>query len=114
MDKLGRVIRNSIRPEDIKPKYRVDGRPTAGACYVASEAYYHLSGGADSGLHPFQMEHEGVSHWWLQDADGAIVDLTSDQFDTPVPYALGKLKAFLTKQPSKRAQGLMDRLDAGA
>jgi hypothetical protein len=114
LDDLGKLIRKSIRPEDIKPEYRVEGKPTAGACYVASEAYYHLMGGSESGLHPVQMEHEGSSHWWLEDDDRNVTDLTHDQFGTLVPYSEGKRKGFLTKQPSKRAQGIMDRLDSGS
>lgn len=106
---VGRV-RDAIRPEDIKPPFRRLDRPMAGACYVASEAIYHLSGGADSGLKPMRIKHEGVSHWWLVDADDTVVDATADQFDTAVPYADGVGSGFLTKQPSKRAQVLIERM----
>lgn len=104
-------VRAAIRPGDIKPLYRRENRPTAGACYVASEAIYHLAGGREAGLVPMRVKHEGVSHWWLRDADGNVIDPTADQFDEPVPYTEGKAGGFLTKEPSKRALALMGRIN---
>lgn len=104
-------VRKVIRPEDSKPQYRREGRPTAGACYIAAEAVYHLAGGVESGLKPMRGKHEGVSHWWLVDPDGNVIDPTADQFDTPVPYEHGTGSGFLTKHPSRRAQALIGRID---
>jgi hypothetical protein len=75
---------------------------------VASEAFYHLVGGKKAGYKPMTITHEGVVHWYLL-GPGGVVDLTAGQFDTPVPYEHGRGRGFLTKQPSKRAQKLMER-----
>ena len=40
-----------------------------GFAYVAAEAYFHLAGGYDAGLHPMQLKHRGKSHWWLLDGE---------------------------------------------
>lgn len=79
----------------------------AGHCYVASEAVYHLLGGAAVGLKPVNLKHEGSPHWYLVTASGDVIDPTESQFACPVPHGLGRGKGFLTKQPSKRAQTLM-------
>ena len=76
-------------------------------CYIASEAYYHLSGGKSAGLKPVQGYHEGVSHWWIED-NGEIVDITSSQFSTKVDYTKGRGRGFLTKKPSKRTKELIN------
>ena len=83
----------------------------AGHCYVASEALYHLMG--RDGLTPQNIRHEGASHWYLLADDGTILDPTADQFSTPVPYEAGRGKGFLTKQPSKRAQEVIRRVENG-
>jgi hypothetical protein len=88
--------------------------PLAGHCYVASESYWHLAGGAASGLTPQVIRHEGASHWYLRGADGQIIDLTAGQFQTPVPYAQGRGCGFLTRQPSKRAALVIARVMGAA
>ena len=40
---------------------------------------------------------------------GKVLDPTAGQFATPVPYAQGKGKGFLTAQPSARARVVMGR-----
>jgi hypothetical protein len=106
------------REKLLKPEYRDSLRPYAGHCYAASEAYYHLLGGATSGLMPCRVKLNkavrgipaGTRHWWLVDAAGARIDLTGEQFATPFPYELGVNGGFLTRQPSVRAQKLIDRV----
>jgi hypothetical protein len=77
---------------------------------VASEAFYHLVGGKAAGYKPMTVKHEGTTHWYLLGPDG-VVDLTAEQFDTPVPYDQGRGRGFLTRKPSKRAQILMERAE---
>jgi hypothetical protein len=88
------------------------GKGHTGHCYVASEAYYHIMG-YQYGFRPHQMKVDGVSHWWLQDGDGEIIDITEDQFvGVKVNYWSddARCRGFLTKGPSKRAQILIDRV----
>jgi hypothetical protein len=106
---LAERIRLSLTDELRRPQYRGDPNPVRGHCYVASEAAYHLVGGKASGYVPCQIWHEGDSHWFLRGPDD-IIDPTSDQFVTPVPYHSGIGKGFLTRQPSRRAQIVMSRV----
>jgi hypothetical protein len=109
VDRLGRAIRASLTPDLLKPEYRHLTRPYAGHCYVATEAYYHMSGGASSGLKPRVLRHEGSTHWCLARPDGELVDLTAEQFETPVPYQTGKHCPFQASTPSARARELIRR-----
>lgn len=94
-----------------KPKYRESPNPMTGHCYVASEALYHLLGGRESGWVPHSIKHEGDQHWYLKNkTNGVIIDPTASRFRTPVPYHHGRGKGFLTKEPSKRAQQLINRI----
>lgn len=98
--------------EDLRKKaYRDHPNPVAGHCYVASEVLYHQLGGKAAGWTPQTVRHEGGPHWYLKHQDGTVIDPTCDQFVTPVPYEEGRGCGFLTKQPSKRAQELMARID---
>lgn len=84
-----------------------------GQCYVASEALYYMAGGKTAGLipkqasiwHPFpgqRPDEEGtvevyrISHWWIEDRDGNIYDLTAEQFDFDFPYTKGVGRGFQT------------------
>lgn len=108
---LGGRIRAALSDDLRSSRYRGIACSTAGHCYVASEAAYHALGGPASGFTPQFVRHEGEPHWYLKhDATGLIVDLTADQFATPVPYAQGRGKGFLTKEPSKRARVILERI----
>jgi hypothetical protein len=105
-------VRTNLTEDLRNKKFRNHSCPTAGHCYVASEALYHLLGGKDAGYTPMQIVHEGSSHWFLKHSSGKVIDPTSDQFKTPVPYEQAKGRGFLTKQPSKRAQTLIERVNS--
>lgn len=102
-------VREALTPELLAPKYR--DNPKA-HCYVASEALYHLLGGKAAGLTPQQIQHEGASHWFLRTASGDVLDPTSDQFETPVPYDQAVGRGFLTSQPSARARIVIEKVTA--
>ena len=85
-----------------------NSHPLAGLCYVLSEAFYHMH--PQFKLKPMVARHRGQTHWWLESPDGKIIDITKEQFDRPFPYHLGHGCGFLTKQPSKRAQAIIDLL----
>jgi hypothetical protein len=109
VDRLVERVRAALTDELRKPKYRGKTPASAGHCYVASEALYHLLGGSEAGWKPISVRHEGEPHWYLQnERTGCRVDATEDQFCTAVPAGRGK--GFLTKHPSKRAQILMARV----
>jgi len=105
-DKVLAALSDELR----KRKYQGNPNRITGHCYVASEALYHLLGGNRQGYAPHFVRHEGEPHWYLEAPGGKRIDLTASQFTTPVPYDLGRGKGFLTRQPSKRAQIVIDRV----
>ena len=112
--KASSAVRRSLSPDLLKPEYRrcheaAACHRTAGHCYAASEAFYHLVGGKRAGYKPMQVQHEGVSHWFVVGPRGAVWDLTAEQFDEEPPYDEAEARGFLTKGPSRRARQLMRR-----
>lgn len=115
--RLIRAIRRNLTPDllDRKHAWMAELGPTAGHCYVATEALYYLLGGRESGCTPHNAKVDGVQHWWLVDAEGNAWDATIDQFGVPDDrlYELlshGRGRGFLTKRPSKRALILLHRV----
>ena len=56
------------------------------------------------------MKVRGDTHWFLQHNSGLIVDPTAAQFKHQPNYSRARGRGFLTAQPSKRAQVLMQKL----
>jgi hypothetical protein len=83
---------------------------TFGHCYVASKVAYHLLGGKEEGWTPHYIRHVGRPHWYLKHKSGFILDLTAQQFRTPINYSEGRGKGFLTKEPSKRSKLLIQKI----
>ncbi len=92
-----------------------------GNCYATCEALYHLLGGKKNGWGVETVRHEGDVHWYLTlnvrypTPNGArmmqlIIDPTEKQFKVAPPYHAGRGRGFLTREPSRRARELMDRL----
>lgn len=106
---LVQEIRAHLTDDLRKPEYQGNPNLMVGHCYVASEAVYHMLGGGKSGLKPMNMVHEGNQHWYLLGPKG-VIDVTADQFRTPVPYEKGRGRGFLTAKPSKRATELIRRI----
>lgn len=115
---LMKRIQMVLRPEDLKPEYRAinASNPMYGHCYVATEVLYHIlrRSSKSEGFKPHRgTDDKGVSHWWLQDSKGNILDPTKEQYlsvGRKPPYENGKRSTFRTKQPSYRAVRVMDRL----
>lgn len=122
-----RAIHKALTPELRTPYWheRVAGserpHPLAGHCYVAAEVLYHRLGGKEAGWTPATLSHEtfpeglaaGESHWFLRHESGIIADPTAAQFgDQEIPYEKGRGIGFLTKEPSRRAQIVMERMEA--
>jgi hypothetical protein len=102
---LVQLVKNHLSDDLLAPGHRPGAH-----CYVASEVIYHFLGGRSAGLTPMNIKHEGVQHWFLLCGKGMVIDVTADQFDTPVPYDQARGRGFLTKKPSKRAQILLERI----
>lgn len=81
----------------------------SGNCYVQAEALHHLLGGEQTGWVPHTLQVDGGPHWFLRHKhSGTILDPTRPE--TPLSYDQGKFTAFLTKQPSKRTQVVLNRI----
>jgi hypothetical protein len=68
----------------ILPKYRGGKHELDGHCYAATEAYFYLEGRDRQRLRPMHLAEKGMSHWWLEQADGTIIDLTGADGDVDV------------------------------
>ena len=75
-DKLKREIQAVLTDELRSDEHRIGHGRYDGFAYVAAEAYFHLAGGYDAGLHPMHLKYRGKSHWWLIDPKGRVIDLT--------------------------------------
>lgn len=118
VDAVGDVVAG--RPDLLRPEYAAKvargADPLTGHCYVATEALWHLLGGARSGWRPFSGRgpgRAGGSHWWLVGPGGEVADVTARQFARPVDYAAGTGRGFLTRRPSARAREVIRAVRAG-
>jgi hypothetical protein len=109
---LVKLIQDNLTDDLRKKQWRGNSNKLAGHCYVTSEAIYHLLGGKEAGYTPHTVKVDGVVHWFLRDGDGTVIDATAGQFEDPVPYHESRGRGFLTKQPSKRARRLIERIFA--
>jgi hypothetical protein len=115
-----RLVRQVLTPDLLTPQYRKDwtpAHPTYGHCYAAAEACWYLLGGKDAGWKPMVFNDGTITHWWLQHTSGEICDPTADQYlrwghDCIPPHDEGRGCGFLTRQPSRRAQVILDRVQA--
>lgn len=109
------VILDNLTDDLLAPKYRkmkkkANVPATFGHCYVASEVAYHMLGGKEEGWTPHFIRHLGQSHWFLKHKSGFILDLTYNQFKTPIDYSESRGTGFLTKEISKRGKKLLIRI----
>lgn len=102
-----RKVVAALSDELRRPPWRSHWHPLAGHCYVASEAFWHLTGRK---LRPQVMRWEGGTHWFLREPNSRIWDLTAGQFEEYPDHRLGRGCGFLTSGPSRRAQVVIDRV----
>ena len=116
-------IRNALSDDLLKPNWKkqkklIDPLSTNhkinyqvyGHCYIASEALYYLLGGKDSGYVPQVITVNNGTHWFLKNKQNDILDPTFDQFNFKINYSKSRGCGFLTKQPSKRTQQLLNKI----
>ncbi len=114
------TVRNQIQSvltdDLLKSSYlKIQNRhSTTGHCYAASEAAMIILGGREKWMAVCGRDHTGGTHWWIKNKlTGDIFDVTSEQYTTfgfKPPYDNGKPCSFLTKEPSKRAKEILERL----
>ena len=114
-DKLKREIQAVLTDELRSDEHRIGHGRYDGFAYVAAEAYFHLAGGYDAGLHPMHLKYRGKSHWWLIDPQGRVIDLTLAPRETSsFPYHRGKSRPFRYTPAgiSRRALTIVERVRA--
>ena len=114
-DKLKRDVQAVLTEELAQDQYRSGFGKFDGFAYVAAEAYFHLAGGYDTGLHPMQLKYRGKSHWWLLDTSGRVIDLTLGPREaSKFPYHRGHRRTFRYTPAgiSRRAQTVVERVRA--
>ncbi len=74
-DPLKREIQSAFDEDSADDRYRTGHGRFDGCGYVGAEAYFHLAGGKESGLRSMQLTYRGRSRWWLEDAEGRVIDL---------------------------------------
>ena len=115
-DKLKREVQAALTDDLVVAKYKDGVGKFDGHSYVAAEAYWHLAGGKESGFQPMQARVDGVSHWWLRDLQGRVVDLTLGRGEkSGFPYEEGEARGFryTPKGISNRAAVVVERVKAG-
>lgn len=110
------IIQSELSPDLLKKEYRHRNKsnPMFGHCYVASEALYYLVNEMEPDKYrPFHgKDKEGIVHWWLQNGVERL-DPTAEQYTSQgkaPPYQVGRAGSFLTRNPSKRARILLQRV----
>jgi hypothetical protein len=114
-DKLMREIQAVLTDELLNDDHLNGFGKFDGFAYVAAEAYFHLAGGYDAGLHPMQLKRRDKSHWWLVDAEGGVIDLTlGPRESSNFPYQQGTRRPFRYTPAgiSRRAQTIVERVRA--
>ena len=108
MKRIQKFLRKPQAEQFLKPAFANGTHPYSGHCYVASQSLYHMLGGEEEGYSAYQMEHEGVSHWFLKNSKGRILDPTWRQFKTKPDYSQARRSAFLWTEDgiSDRAEGM--------
>jgi hypothetical protein len=114
-DKLKGEIQAVLTDELAQDRYRSGFGRFDGFAYVAAEAYFHLAGGYEAGLHPMHLKYRGKSHWWLVDKDGRVIDLTlGPRESSSFPYRRGQRRppGYTAAGISCRAQSIVERVGA--
>jgi hypothetical protein len=114
MKRLIKNIKKCLSDDLLTSKYRkmktVKDDLTFGHCYIATEAAYHLYGKSRNYKPHVMRYNKNITHWFLKDDKGNIIDVTLDQYLGEIPkYQKAKGCGFLTNKPSKRAQIIIDR-----
>ncbi len=112
-DALKRRIQAAFGDGLADDRYRTGHGRFDGFGYIGAEAYFHLAGGAGSGLRPMQLTYRGKSRWWLLDSADRVIDLAlAPREASTFPYHRGKPRRFRWTPVgiSKAAQAVVDRV----
>jgi hypothetical protein len=94
LDKVTKLIHKNLTINLCPPRFREKnmGNPMFGHCYHATQALYYFFKDANLKTMSAPCDVAG-SHWWCEDVDGNIIDITQDQYlsvGTKPPHDKGK------------------------
>lgn len=83
--RVSKAIVSHLSPELLPIKYRAKNadNPMFGHCHTASGCLYKVFG--CQSVHMYRaLDDNGIWHWWIQDHEGQIIDLTASQYPKAV------------------------------
>ena len=111
------IIHSNLTGDLLKGRWTKQEHFLEGHCYVGAEALYHLIDKDNYNVYYAVYTDEGgrATHWWLENKyTKNILDATKEQytyFGLVPPYHLKKRGSFLTKNPSKRAMKVINKVN---
>ena len=113
LDKVTKLIQSHLELKFCPTQFREMnlGNPMFGHCYHANQALYYFFKDANLKAMSALCDVAGA-HWWCEDVDGNIIDITSDQYysvGTNPPYDKGKETKWYgwKNRPHRKTQDLM-------
>jgi len=121
LKKVSQLILNNLEPIYLSPKFRERNKtnPLFGYCYTTTQSLYYFFITASLKVMSAKCDYTG-HHYWLEDKDKNIIDITADQYysvDKIPPYKNGKeVKRWYgwKGQVHKRSMTLMNEVQLGA
>jgi len=107
------AIKRNLTPDLLPKKWitRNESNPTFGHCHNSAGCLYKIFGSKQLSLYRgFDGE---IYHWWVQDKEGKIIDLTSEQYTSIgklPPYDKAEKAGLLGFEYKKRVLKLHDRV----
>ena len=107
------AIKRNLTPDLLPKKWitRNESNPTFGHCHNSAGCLYKIFGSKQLSMYRgFDGE---IYHWWVQDKEGKIIDLTSEQYTSigkVPPYDKAEKAGLLGFEYKKRVLKLHDRV----
>jgi hypothetical protein len=116
LKKVSKLIKDNLTPDLLPKKWvgRNSTNPTFGHCHNAAGCLYKIFGVKNLKMYR-GLDDEGIYHWWAQDKEGNIIDLTSEQYTTTgrtPPYDKGEKAGMLGFDYRKRVETLFERVNS--
>ena len=115
LKKVCELIKQNLTP-DLLPKSwitRNEKNPTFGHCHNSAGCLYKIFG--SKAVNMYRGFDGEIYHWWVQDKQGTIIDLTSEQYTSigkNPPYDKAEKAGLLGFEYKKRVLKLYDSVIA--
>jgi hypothetical protein len=117
-NKVKKLITDNLEEKYCPPKYRKLNQENKffGHCYHSSQALYYFFVDANLRIMSAPCSGPAEQHWWLQDRQNNILDVTANQYDLfeniDPPYIDGKDSKWYgwRNRPHRKTQELMRKI----